>query len=283
MKSKLTNSGILSVLFKIVIQEFWLRGVPFHLKIRSYLSLPSKLKSIFQKDKYTKWLGFKILHDNSRSVLLFSSHLVLLAAVRRHIRMNKKFHVLDVGSHYGQFIFAFHLFYPKAEFFAIEPNPQSFKLLEKNLKVNRIKSTIIKAAIDDYSHKKLLYFRLNSLGQSSFYSKKALDSSFKITSQKLVNITVQTTNYHKLKKDIQNDIYVIKIDVEGHEKIVLKQMIKFSPKFLIIELTPSLSGLTLNNVENFLAQLDYNGKVVWNNYKKTTNESYDVLIEKIDD
>lgn len=283
MKNNSSNSRIVSAIFKIVMQEFWLRGVPFHLKIRSYLSLPSKLKSIIQKDKQTNWLGFKILHDNARSVLLFSSHLVLLAAVRRHISMNKKFHVLDVGSHYGQFIFAFHLFYPKAEFTAIEPNPQSFKLLKKNLKVNRIKSAIIQAAIDDYSHEKLLYFRPNSLGQSSFYSKKALDSSFKMMSQELVNISVQTTNHQKLKKNIQNKIYVIKIDVEGHEKIVLKQVIKFSPKFLIIELTPSLSGLNLNNVENFLAQLDYKCKVVWNNYKKTTNESYDVLIEKIDD
>src|SRR5258708_36166931 len=56
--------------------------------------------------------------------------------------------IIDCGAHIGMSVLYFKRMYPKAKIVAFEPNPNSFKLLERNITQNNLKDvTIINAAI----------------------------------------------------------------------------------------------------------------------------------------
>lgn len=128
--------------------------------------------------------------------------------------------ILDCGSHIGLATLYFKSLYPQAKIICFEPNPVSFKLLEKNVKQNNLKYVnLINAAIsskegeiDFYIEKDL--FNPWGWGDSAvinrWYSKKK-------------NKTIKVKSV-RLSTFIKNKIDLIKLDVEGLEGIILKEI-----------------------------------------------------------
>ena len=97
--------------------------------------------------------------------------------------------------------------------------PDNFKSLKKNIKLNNFRRIIaIKAAISSENENRYISFDKFHTGTSSLDFKK--DNKNKL-------IKIKAINFRYLNRLIKlNYKLIIKIDVEGHELIVLKQIIK---------------------------------------------------------
>lgn len=125
--------------------------------------------------------------------------------------------IIDCGSHIGMSVLFFKKDYPKSKIIAFEPNPDTFKILEKNMKQNNITNVkLINAAVG------------NKEGFVSFYvSKKGTsswgDSLFDTWSVegKTKKIKVRS---EILSKYINREIDLLKLNIEFSETLVMREI-----------------------------------------------------------
>lgn len=135
--------------------------------------------------------------------------------------------IIDAGAHIGLSTLYFKQLYPGAEIISIEPNPNTFEILETNLFENQIENvTTIKAALS------------NQVGQEKFY----LDETYEewhstagfhkgswVGSQQSKEIIVPTIILSEL---ITKTVDFLKIDIEGVEQKVIQEI---EPKLPLIK------------------------------------------------
>lgn len=122
--------------------------------------------------------------------------------------------VVDVGAHIGYHTIALSKEVgPSGKVFSIEPHPDNFKLLEKNVKVNNCSNVLpVNVALSDKEGFQKLYLGRYS-GECSIHYLK-VKKNF---------LTVPVTTFDSLLSKLKtHEINLIKIDVEGAELEVLK-------------------------------------------------------------
>ncbi len=159
----------------------------------------------------------------------------------------KKFFI-DVGAHIGTLAIFWTDYYEGG--IMIEPNPSSFKVLKKNIKINNIRNALLipQGAFSKNEHKKLFLNELNS-GRASI----------KEESSTPIIIEVKRLDYILKEKKIDpQDISFIKIDVEGAELEVLKgakEILKRGKPIIVFE---AWNTTAFNRVKRFLEDFKYN-------------------------
>jgi len=166
--------------------------------------------------------------------------------------------VVDIGANIGYYsLLAAKLVGDRGKVYAFEPDPAYYTLLKKNTAINRLNGIIepFNIAIGDREKKSILY-----LGQStgtSFFKIKD------ITGQK-VNVDVLPLDRFFAEKNWPR-VDVIKIDIEGAEKIALEGMhdlIKRNPWLkVIIELNSAfleIAGTSPEGLLTLLSELGFN-------------------------
>jgi FkbM family methyltransferase len=128
--------------------------------------------------------------------------------------------IFDVGALIGETAIFFKDKYPQAKIVAFEPSPRSFSLLKRNITQNYLKNVqVVNAAVSSKAGKMNFYTskleanpwgRGDSLNQNKFNNKK--DS-------KIVPVSVV-----KLSNYIKGQIDLLKLDIEGSETEVLKEI-----------------------------------------------------------
>ena len=159
-----------------------------------------------------------------------------------------EFNIIDVGAYIGLSILYFKSRYPNAHIIAFEPNPNVFPLLEENVEYNNIKNVQLhNIAIGENTKERKLY--IESSGFAAFST-----ASFKKDAwngkQKSRPIIVKT---EPLSKYINEKVDLLKIDVEGAEYEILKELNKsgsFSKiENLLVEYHPSENSKLRNLVK----------------------------------
>lgn len=133
---------------------------------------------------------------------------------------NPKPFILDCGSHIGLSILYFKKLYPQAKIISFEPNPNTFKLLEKNIHQNNLEDvTLVNAAVAPGKGK--INFHISNdeklpwtWGDSAVVNKWASED----TTKAIEVSSVRLSNY------INQEIDLLKVDVEGLEELVLKEI-----------------------------------------------------------
>jgi FkbM family methyltransferase len=124
--------------------------------------------------------------------------------------------IIDAGANIGISVLWFRLKFPKAKIIAFEPDPNNLLLLEKNIKINKLKNIeIVKKAISNKSGKSIFY-RINDPIQN-------LDSGLKLN-QNLSN-SQYLVNTCKLSTHINSKVDLLKMDIEGAEYDVFEELI----------------------------------------------------------
>lgn len=163
--------------------------------------------------------------------------------------------ILDCGSHIGVSVLYFKKRYTKAKIFAFEPNPQTFKILKLNVSQNNLKEVeLINAALADKE------------GKIDYYIKKEYKHPWALGDSAAVNEWYDPKDYKtikvrtiKLSPYIKGKVDLIKLDVEGMEGRVLKEV--ESKLGLVKEIMMEFHGSSKNpqnNIEEILAILDNN-------------------------
>lgn len=140
--------------------------------------------------------------------------------------------IIDAGAHIGLSVLYFKQLYHGSQIVALEPNPESFKILERNIFENQIEGvTLIQTALSDKSGIETLYLDETS---DQWYSVASFHKGSWVGSQQSKEIEVEA---HALSEFVTKPIDFLKMDIEGVEQRVLESSAESLPliKQLIIE------------------------------------------------
>lgn len=130
---------------------------------------------------------------------------------------SKKPFIIDCGSHTGMSVLGFKKQYPNSEIIAFEPNPDTFEILKKNVSQNDLENIkLVNAALGD------------KRGTINFYVNKDNtwswgDSAFKSAFIKGKHQVIKVKSV-LLSSYIKGEVDLIKINIEGFEGLVLKEI-----------------------------------------------------------
>jgi len=172
---------------------------------------------------------------------------------RNLIKLEESEVLIDVGANTGYFAVSLAKKYKKAKIIAIEANPETCTILEKNCKLNELSNVKIhNLAVSEKEGKLSLYQTGIHSGANSIYTSDPENSE---------KITVESTTLDKLLAGKFSSIGWIKIDVEGAELSVLRgspETLKNTKKFFV-EVHEHILKQNNENPEEIIEILKNNG------------------------
>lgn len=158
--------------------------------------------------------------------------------------------VFDIGSYSGIYTLLAAKSNDDVKTYSFEPNPELFKVLSKNIKINRLKNSKIEAlAFDENEGVATLYINHEiNTSVASLINNSNKGGSFQVT---------KTTLDSFVTREKITTIDLMKIDVEGYEINVLKGSLKSLTDFQPIILMESLSKESLLEQKSFLTKFGY--------------------------
>ncbi len=127
--------------------------------------------------------------------------------------------IFDVGAHIGLATLYFKIKYPNSKIFAFEPNPNIFPILEENIICNDLKNVEL-FNIGLTNTKGIQDFYVDCSGKDCFSTGSFTPNAWN-GKQKTINIKVETD---MLSKYISKTVDILKMDVEGSENEILKDL-----------------------------------------------------------
>lgn len=127
--------------------------------------------------------------------------------------------IIDCGAHIGMSVLYFKRRYPRAQIIAFEPNPQTFQVLERNMRQNHLQDVqLINAAVGDNNEEIPFYVRQDS---TKSWGDTSLKGAIVGSEQQWWAISVHAV---RLSSYIIRPIDYLKLDIEGMEEIVLREI-----------------------------------------------------------
>ena len=188
-------------------------------KFSKYIFLSFFLKSRdgYVLTKYKVWMK-ENWSDNTFIFCYFGSYGKYLSNILE--TYNKNYVFLDIGANQG----LYSLISAKSNYcinvLSYEPVCSTFKLLNENIKKNLCNEKIISinAGISSENKEAKIFYNENHSGEASLENNASTNSE-----------TIKLINHSVLNKQIENDHdLIVKIDVEGHEEVVIKELCKLN-------------------------------------------------------
>ncbi len=156
--------------------------------------------------------------------------------------------IFDLGAHIGLSILYFKIKYPDSQIVAFEPNSNIFPILQENIEYNDLKNVELHN-IALGSKDEIRAFYIDRSGKDCFstgsFNKNAWDGT-----QDTISVNVRT---EKLSKYISKDVDILKMDIEGAETEVLKELIATNKlkyvRNILIEYHPTKNGNSRNIIK----------------------------------
>lgn len=157
---------------------------------------------------YTNKEEFKLLCDEIFNKEIYKTKLTSKSPI-----------IFDLGAHIGLATIYFKEKYPNSHVYSFEPNPNIFPILEENITFNRFEDvSLFNIALGNKEEERTFY--IDNTGKNCFstsgFNKNAWNGK-----QSTVRIKVKTD---KLSKYITQPIDLLKVDIEGAETEVLKEL-----------------------------------------------------------
>ncbi len=134
--------------------------------------------------------------------------------------------VIDCGSNIGMAVLYFKHLYPHCKITAFEADDVTFKLLERNVSANRLQNvTLVNKAVYDSKGTVTFYFspdRPGSLVGSTRH-------------ESLAKSEAKTVETEILSKYVEGEVDFLKMDIEGAEEIVIRNLLETDKLSLVKE------------------------------------------------
>lgn len=186
---------------------------------KNYLVITIKVllikSKIIQDKKRITFLNFTVYYKSlSDFYELFCE--IFLQNVYFFKSSSKIPYILDCGSNVGLAVIYFKYLYPESEIDCFEPDMSSVHVLEKNVKENNLQNVNLhKIAVSDKKGKAKLF-------SPSRDGASTISSLYKDSMQQ--NITDQIIQIDKLSSYIKKKVDFLKVDIEGAETNVFKDL-----------------------------------------------------------
>ncbi|MGB8582343.1 MAG: FkbM family methyltransferase [Candidatus Sulfotelmatobacter sp.] len=126
--------------------------------------------------------------------------------------------ILDLGANIGMTTIYFHRCFPNAELACVEPIPGNLRMLRENLQLNAVRATIVSGAVNPTDGRLVM-----EIARKDYGHRVAEPESFGKQYIEVPAVSVPTL-LDMLKWD---RISLLKIDIEGHERILLSENAKW--------------------------------------------------------
>lgn len=199
----------------------------------SYLKIKIKyfflIKILGLKINKERICGFNVKHLNYK-LLIFLFEEIFIKEIYFFKAKTDAPLIIDCGSSIGMSVIFFKKMYSGSRIFAFEPDAETFKALEENIRVNNLKNIEL--------FNKAVY---NRKGKIDFYCDASMPGSLVMSTRKnksIKKLFVKKTNAVLLSDYIDKEIDFLKIDIEGAEGLVIDEMenrdrFKFIKKMVI--------------------------------------------------
>jgi len=162
--------------------------------------------------------------------------------------------IFDLGAHIGLSILYFKIKYPNSKIVAFEPNSNIFPILQENVECNNLTDVELhNIALGNKDEVRTFY--IDNSGNDSFSTGSFNKNAWNGT-QKSIGVSVKC---EQLSKYINEDVDILKMDIEGAETEVLKELVENDKlkhvKNILIEYHPINNG----NSKNIVKLLNENG------------------------
>lgn len=199
--------------------------------------------------KTIKFKKYKITYTSKEEFKILTNEIFTEEIYKTNIS-NPSPTIFDVGSHIGLSILYFKTIYPNAKITGFEPNQNTFPILEENIYSNNIDNvTLHNIALGLKNTNRKLY--IDTSGECAFSTSSFTKNAWN-GKQLTKPITVKTK---KLSTYIDKEIDLLKIDVEGAELEIIKDLYNTGKitmvKNIIIEYHPTKES----NLKNLLKHL----------------------------
>jgi len=145
--------------------------------------------------------------------------------------------IVDAGAHIGLTSLFFAKEYPQAQILALEPQPDNYKLLEKNIWENQLERVETRPlALAGKTTESILH--IDTVWD--WFSTASLHQGAWTGNQETKQISVKTISLSDLLKELEQPIDLLKLDIEGSEQAVLESAKKDLTKIrsMVIEFHP---------------------------------------------
>ncbi len=194
--------------------------------------------------KTTKLNKYQITYLSKEEFKILSKEIFQEEIYKTNIK-NQSPTIFDIGSHIGLSILYFKTIYPKANITGFEPNPNTFPILEENIYSNDIKDvTLHNIAVGLNNTNRQLY--IDTSGECAFSTSSFTKNAW--NGKQLTKPIIVKTK--KLSTYINKDIDLLKIDAEGAELEIIKDIYNTGKlamvKNIIVEYHPTKKSKLTN-------------------------------------
>ena len=173
----------------------------------------------------------------------------------RGLKPSKGSFIIDIGGDIGSFSVAVAKQYPGARILSFEPSPSNYRLLKKNISLNKCKNvTAFRKAVTSHGKKVRLYIDASNPAESSLYARKN------------TRVDTQSITLERAFRDFRiKKCALVKMDCEGSEYDILLNAPDYILKkieAMVVEYhKPAYFGLTDENhrLPNLIRRLERSG------------------------
>lgn len=230
------RAGIFLLYLKFTFKDLWLTRF-----------LKKKITSEIFLNYHIHFSSYPSFRNLFTEIFIFQQY--------RFITQKKDPYIVDAGANIGMSVLFFKFLYPHSRVIAFEPDEDVFALLKQNIHVNNLKDvTIYNVAL------------LDKKGEISFYTNTSNDSVGTAIKEGLKSgeVLVKKVKSEQLSAFVDQEVDLLKIDVEGCEDVIMLELAEKEKlrliNSMIIEYHPYLCGKikTLTDFLNFLKQGQWN-------------------------
>ncbi|KKP24459.1 MAG: Methyltransferase FkbM family [candidate division TM6 bacterium GW2011_GWF2_28_16] len=224
-----------------------------------------------RKTKFFKWtvnfFNYRILNYLFQEIFLNNCYFFNTNS--------KQPNIIDCGSNIGISILYFKKIYPESKIICFEPDKQTFEILKNNIEQNKLKNVLAQnIALSNKNEYLKFYYDKNTPGNLKMsYLPERINSG---QNYEMVKAT-------KLSNYINEDIDFLKMDIEGAETDVIKELYKNNKlKYInqmVIEFHHHISKSNYNNLSVILKILEKSNF----SYQINTNTNTPFEQDKIQD
>ena len=150
------------------------------------------------------------------------------------LKIKFPFVFLDIGANQGIFSLVAGNNFHCLKVLAFEPVPETYSLLEKNIRINKLENVIVpyEIAISNQCGLSSIRFRETHSGGATIDARKMFGKIANIDTDSMQKIRdsmrkVRTIDHRKLEELMpEKGSIIVKIDVEGHDDVVINELTK---------------------------------------------------------
>lgn len=266
----------------VVRLEAGARRYPQLLRTHSYRSLLPRWTAAFLGRREASWMGFPMVYEVRFESVLMHLHQQLVLGLMSEVDLPTGARILDVGANVGQFGVALLSVRPDLEIVSLEPNPVSRGLLERNAARHSARWSVVPAGLSSEPGSAALWYVPGRSGQGSIVRENAHRGMVGSPADRVAAVRVDLISAATLLErlpDHEGEFTLVKVDVEGYERMVVAELADLSWRYLLLEVGGARGGLTAPEA---LALLQSQGLDVTMVSERDENEGAvrDVLFER---